>query len=337
MTPGLEQKPDQIGTVAVVGAAGFLGRRVVRRLADRGLAVRALMRHPGQASVISRPEKGLQGVEPVYADIRDVGELETALDGATSLIHLAAILRERRGATLASVNEEGADNVYKAAARAGIGRAVHVSVVGAAKDSPAPYMASRWRGEQIALKSKINPSILRLSALFGEGDEFTNALAAFVRLGPLMVVAGSGKALFQPLAADDAAEAIARAVANADESPVESGQTVELGGPETMTYNDIADAVAEAMGRRLVKLHMPIALLTPVVKFMNLVLSTPPVTTSQLQMLRLNNIPQGRSTEDIFGFSPVPMSGNIDYVRRVGYREALQIAAGRMPAHIRDH
>ena len=328
ITPGA----DQIGIIAVVGAAGFLGRRVVRRLADRGLPVKAVVRHPGQAAVIN----GL-GVEPVFADIRDVAELETAFDGATSLVHLAAILRERRGATLASVNETGAANVYEAAARSGIGRAVHVSVVGAAENSPAPYLASRWRGEQSALKSEIDPSILRLSALFGEGDEFTNALAAFVRLGPPMVVAGNGEARFQPLSADDAAEAIVRAVANPDESPVENGQIVELGGPHTMTYNEITDAVAEAMGRRLIKIHVPISMLSPAVKLMNLVLPTPPVTTSQLQMLRLNNIPRGRPFEDVFGFAPVPMSGNSDYVRRVGYREALQIVAGRMPAHIRDH
>jgi NADH dehydrogenase len=324
MTPG----EGHIGKIAVVGAAGFLGRRVVRRLADRGLAVRAVMRHPGQASAIDAP-----GVEPVFADVRDLAALEAAFDGAASLVHLAAILRERRGATLASVNESGAANVYEAAARSGVGRAVHVSIVGAAEDSPAPYMASRWRGEQIALKSEIGPSILRLSALFGEGDEFTNALAAFVRLGPLMPVAGDGKTRFQPLSADDAAEAIARAL----EGAVESRQTVELGGPETMTYDEIANAVAEAMGRRLVKVHVPISLLSPVVKLMNLVLSTPPVTTSQLQMLRLDNTPLGRPFEDVFGFAPGPMSGNIDYVRRVGYREALQIVAGRMPAHIRDH
>ena len=164
-----------------------------------------------------------------------------------------------------------------------------------------------------------------------------NALAAFIRLGPLVVVAGNGETRFQPLAADDAAEAIARAVAHPGENPVESGETVELGGPDTMTYNEITDAVAEAMGRRLVKVRVPIPLLSPVVKLMNLALSTPPVTTSQLQMLRLNNIPRGRPFEDVFGFAPVPMSGNIDYVRRVGYREALQIVAGRMPAHIRDH
>lgn len=332
-----EEMPDRPGIVAVVGAAGFVGRRVVRRLADRGVTVRAVMRHAGQASVIDGHDNNRHGVETVFADIRDVDALQSAFDGATSLVHLAAILRERRGATLDSVNEKGTANVYEAASRAGISHAVHVSVVGAAKESPAPYLASRWRGEQIALASPVGPSIIRLSALFGEGDEFTNALAAFVRLGPLMVVAGNGKALFQPLDAADAAEAIARAVANPQESPVESRQTAELGGPAVMTYNEITDAVAAAMGRRIVKTHMPIALLSPAVKLMNLVLSTPPVTTSQLQMLRLNNIPQGPSLEELFGFAPRPMSGNIDYVRRVGYREALQIVAGRMPAHIRDH
>lgn len=324
----------------VVGAAGFVGRRVVRRLAERGVAVRAVMRHRGQASVIAGFEKNPENagsIETVFADIRDVDALRSAFEGATSLVHLAAILRERRGATLESVNEAGTANVYEAASSAGISSAVHVSVVGASEDSPAPYLASRWRGEQIALESPAGPSILRLSALFGEGDEFTNALAAFVRLGPLMVVAGNGRALFQPLSADDAAEAIARAVASPGESPVQARQTVELGGPATMTYNEINDAVAGAMGRRIIKAHLPIAMLSPAIKLMNLVLSTPPVTTSQLQMLSLNNIPQGPSLEEVFGFAPRPMSGNIDYVRRVGYREALQIVAGRMPAHIRDH
>lgn len=314
--------------IAVTGAAGFHGRRVVAALTERGEQVKAVLRRKSQAEVVDR-----LAAEVAYADVRDEPALRVAFEDADWLIHLAAILRERGGETFESVNVEGTASVFRAAAQANIRRALHVSVVGADENSPEPYLASRGVGERIALATGIPTSVIRFSALFGEGDEFLNVLAAFVRLGPIVPVAGGGEARFQPLDARDAAEAIVRTLRA--EAPAE--EPLEAGGPEVVTYNQIVDTVAGAMGRRTLKVHMPIAVLAPIVRVMNLAVRTPPVTPHQLRMLRLDNVAGPNDFEARFGFTPRPMRGNIDYVGNVGLGDALRIVLGQMPRHIRDH
>lgn len=314
--------------IAVTGAAGFHGRRVVAALTERGEQVRAVLRRESQAKVVDTI-----AAEIAYAEVRDEPALRVAFEGADRLIHLAAILRERGAETFESVNIAGTANVFRAAAAANIRRALYVSVVGADENSPEPYLASRGAGERIAIASGIPTSVIRFSALFGEGDEFLNVLAAFVRLGPIVPVAGGGEARFQPLDARDAAEAIVHTLHA--EAPAEG--PLEAGGPEIVTYNQIIDTVAGAMGRRTLKVHVPIAVLAPIVQLMNLAIRTPPVTPNQLRMLRLDNVAGPNDFEARFGFTPRSMRGNIDYVRSVGLGDALRIVLGKMPRHIRDH
>ena len=314
--------------IAVTGAAGFVGRQVVAQLRARGESVRAVIRRPGQAAVVEAT-----GAEIAYADVRDEGAMTQGLDGADGLVHVTAILREQGGATYRSVNVDGAASVYRAAAAVGIRRAVQISAIGADVDSPEPYFASRAWGERHALESGVPTSVLRFSAGFGEGDEFTNVIAALVRLGPLVPVPGNGRARFQPIHVEDAARTIVQTVMG---EPLGT-EPVEVGGPEVLSYDQILDTVARTLGRRVLKLHVPIPLLAPVARLMDLLLKTPPVTPYQLRMLRLDNVAAPDGFEDRFGFTPRPLRGNIDYVRRVGIGEALRILSGRMPAHIRDH
>ena len=314
--------------IAVTGAAGFVGRQVVAQLRERGERVRAVIRRPAQAPVVEHT-----GAEVVYADLRDEPAMASALEGADGLIHTAAILRERGGATYQSVNVDGAAVVYRAAAEAGVGRAVQISAIGADADSPEPYFASRAAGERHALDSGVPTVVLRFSAGFGAGDEFTNLMAALVRLGPLVVVPGSGQARFQPIHVEDAARTIVQAIMDG----VSATGPVEVGGPEILSYDEILDEVARTLGRRVLKLHAPLRLLAPVVRIMDVVLRTPPVTSHQLSMLRLDNVAAPNGFMERFGFSPRPLCGNIDYVRNVGIGEALRILSGRMPRHIRDH
>lgn len=319
---------DISGCIAVTGAGGFLGRRVVQALSERGSRVRAVVRRPEQARVVApyRPEIA-------HADVTDPAALGEAFQGCTGLIHLAAILRERDGATYERVNHQGTQNVFRAAAEAGVGDAVQVSVIGASPSSQDPYLASRWGGEVTALGSGLRTRVVRFSVLFGEGDEFLNALAAFIRLGPVVPVAGNGRSKFQPIHVADAAECAVRAV----EGGGEGGERAEVGGPEVLTYEGILDLVAEAMGARVLKVKIPIPLLLPAVRVMGRLLDTPPVTANQLRLLRLDNVAKGPFAEEPFGLTPRPIRGNIDYVRRLTFADAAKIALGRMPPHIRDH
>jgi NADH dehydrogenase len=316
------------GPVVVTGAAGFLGRRIVREISAMGRPVRAIVRQPDQRVIVD-----LANVEAVEADVTDAHSLAAAMTGASLVVHSAAILRERGGATYESVNVQGAQRVFQAAVDAGIPRGVLVSVVGAEQTSSVRYLNSRGKSEAAARASGIDLSIARLSALFGEGDEFANALAALVRLGPFVPVIGSGNSCFQPLSADDAAYAIARLA----HSPAHDGEILELGGPDVLDYSQIVDLIADSMGRRTIKIHLPLLLMRPVIRIMELLTPNPPVTTELLNMLNIDNVASGSSFEELFDRPPRPMRDNIDYVNRVGILAALRIMIGHMPKHIRDH
>ena len=293
-----------------------------------GRPVRAIVRRPEQHAIVD-----LANVEAVEADITDSSSLAAVMSGASLIVHSAAILRERKGATYESVNVQGTQRVFQAAVDAGIPRGVLISVVGADQTSPVRYFNSRGKSEAAAQASGIDLSIARLSALFGEGDEFANALAALIRLGPFVPVIGSGKSRFQPFAADDAAYAVARLA----HSPAHDGEVLELGGPDVLDYIQILDVIAESMGRRTIKIRLPLPLMRPVIRIMELLTPNPPATSEQLQMLNIDNVASGPTFEELFDRPPRSMRGNIDYVRRVGIFSALRIMIGRMPRHIRDH
>ena len=314
--------------ILVTGATGFVGRQVVRELISRGRPVRALARAAVRAAVLPS-----EGIEVVHGDVLDPESLNRACDGVDAVIHLVAVIRERRERTFHQVNCVGTSNVLRAAESNNVGRVVLASAIGAGSDPSIRYMYSRWIAEQEAIRSPVRHTIVRSSTVFGEGDEFFNVLAAQVKLFPIVPVAGDGRATFQPIAVDDLAKCLAAALEREDVA----GRTVEVGGPDLLTYDQMLDIIAETLGARLVKAHVPLSLMRPVVGFMERLLDRPPATCEQLKMLTLDNTAGQDSVEREFGFKPRSLRGNLDYITRIGLLDALNIHLGSMPAHIRDH
>ncbi|MSQ07096.1 MAG: NAD-dependent epimerase/dehydratase family protein, partial [Dehalococcoidia bacterium] len=209
--------------VLVTGATGFLGRRVVRELLDRGHRVRALVHTPGREALLP------PGSVTVHqGSVSQPESLAAACWGVDAVVHLVAIIRRSKGASFDDVNRQGTANVVAAAkAAGGVQKLVHVSVIGAADNPALPYLQSKWQGEQAVVNSGVPYTILRPSLLFGEGDEFLNTLAGLVRVLPVVPVVGSGRNQFQPIAAEDLAKCVALAL----ERPPLNGQTIEIGGP----------------------------------------------------------------------------------------------------------
>ncbi len=314
--------------ILVTGAAGFLGRRVVRVLRERGHPVRGLLRSRGRAALVEGP-----GGEVALGEVTDPGTLDAAMDGVTGVVHLVAIIRERGELTFEAVNREGTGNVVEAARRYGVERLVHLSAIGAQDNPRYPYLRSKWQGERSVMEGGVPFTILRPSILFGEGDEFVNSLAAVVRALPVAVVLGDGSVRFQPMAADDVAEGVARTLD--DSSTI--GEVLELGGPEEMTYNQLMDTVCRRMGVRRPRLHLPPRLLRPAVAVAERVLSRPPITGHQLDMVALDNVPQENAAPRLLGRPPQALADGIDYVRSMSFVQAWRVLLGFMPAAIRDH
>src|SRR4029453_17284105 len=134
-------------TVSVFGGTGFLGRRLVRRLATEGATVRVAVRHPERARS-GLGAAGLDRVTPVYADVRDQTSVAAAVAGVDAVVNAVSAYIEKSGVTFQAVNEHGAKTLAQESAAAGVARLVLVSGIGADPESGSPYIRARGRGEQ---------------------------------------------------------------------------------------------------------------------------------------------------------------------------------------------
>ncbi len=157
--------------VLVTGGCGFIGRHLVRALRAEGRTVRVLARDPARVEAVFGTNDG-GGIEPAAGDLRDAGAVRRAVRGMGEVFHVGGVYRfgPRRAAEMEAANVGGTGHVLAAAWAEGVGRVVHVSSAGllegcgagpggpltenAFPDRPprcAPYKASKWRAERLAL------------------------------------------------------------------------------------------------------------------------------------------------------------------------------------------
>lgn len=290
--------------ILVTGGTGFIGRRLVARLVEADRQVRVLARGQRQAELPA-------GVERVRGSVVSGEGLAEAMAGVERVVHLVAIIREVKDQTFDGVIRRGTERVVEAAKAAGVRKLVYVSAIGARDDPTYPYLHAKWWAERAVIGSGLNYTVLRPSIVFGEGDEFINALAALVRSNPLLPIAGDGRTRFQPIWVEDVVTCIAACL----EDGSHDGEVVEIGGPERLTYEEMVDAVQEVLGKRRPKLHIPLFLMKPVARAMEALLPRPPVTVEQLKMLALDNVTEPDAVARHFGFQPKALREGIGYIK----------------------
>ncbi|PKB67594.1 MAG: hypothetical protein BZY81_04350 [SAR202 cluster bacterium Io17-Chloro-G4] len=313
--------------VLVTGATGFLGRRVVPALLARHHQVRCLVHTPGRERVFPPRTVDIQ-----YGNVLNPDALTVAFNGVDAAVHLVGTIRRGNRNTYDQINRQGVANVVAAAKAARVKHLVFVSAIGATGNPGYPYLFSKWQGEQEVANSGLSYTIIQSSIIFGPGDEFLNTIAAMVKTLPVVTVAGSGKNRIQPIDVEDVSWCIATAV----DLEVLKGKTIELGGPEQLSINEVFGIVARTMGKRRLRLHLPVWLMF-IMTWFSQVLPRPPITMDQLRLLPMRNVAEPQSVEDNFGFTPKTVEGNIDYVKLLSTREAFRILSGDMPSRIRDH
>ena len=314
--------------ILVTGSSGFLGRNVVKALRTRGESVRCFVRSPSRARVVTD-----YGVELAYGDVLDPASLKDAMRGVDAVAHLVAIIRERGRNTFDRVNRQGTETVVQAARDEGVRHIVHVSAIGVQENQDYPYLYSKWLGEQEVIRGGVAYTIIRPSILFGPGDEFINTLAGVVKSFPVAPVAGDGRVRFQPISVEDVGGIVSLVAGNHRFG----GKIIEVGGPDHLTYNEILDIIARILGVRRVKVHLPAPLMRLLTRVMEAVIPNPPATTSQLEMLSLDNVTDLGSVERNFRMRPRPLEGNIGYIRNASRLDSLRIALGFPPRRMRDH
>jgi NADH dehydrogenase len=158
--------------------------------------------------------------------------------------------------------------------------------------------------------------------IFGPEDEFVNVLARLVRLSPLIYpLPGGGEARFQPVAVDDVARAIGLAL---DESDAQR-TTYALGGPEALTLRQMVRRVLLAMRTKRLLVGVPVWLIRPLVAIAQRILPNPPVTTSLLDLLSLDNTIADPSAWPALGITPTSFTPhNLAYLRNITVSDAIE-------------
>ena len=289
----------------VTGASGYVGRRLVARLAERGTPVRALV-HRSQNELPT-------GVEAVSGDIADSASLASACAGVDAVVNLAAITADRKplAGGYDRVNAEGPAALAAAARAAGVRRFVHLAGIDTTVGPPGPYLAGRRRGDAAVLASGIESvAIVRPSIMFGGRDSaFVKALARLVRLAPAVPVPGDGTVRIQMVWVEDVVRCI---VQLADD--MRPGQ-FPVGGPDQPTYDEVLDTIGEGLGKRRVrKLHLPMPVFAAQARVLAL-LPSPPLTPAALELFASDNTTTPDAIEQQFGVRP---RGFAEHVRREG-------------------
>ena len=290
--------------VFVTGASGFVGKHVVEALS--GHDVTALVRSPGSSAI--------KGVRPAIGDVTRAESLGGLLEGQDIVVHLVGIIEESKGISFDGVIRQGTENILNEAKRAGVGRFVLMSALGA-HDNPAfPYMQAKFRSEALVRSSGVDYTIIRPSVIFGRGDGFINALAGVVRSFPVTPVVGNGLTKFQPVSVIDVADAFAAVVGD---PRLAANQIVELGGADSMTYEEMIDLIAIELEKKRPKIHVPVRLMKLVVSLSSPLPKSirPPVTPEQLKMLALDNSVSPVPLTRLIGREPRSLRGNIGFIR----------------------
>jgi uncharacterized protein YbjT (DUF2867 family) len=269
--------------VTVFGGSGFLGRHVVRALANRGYRIRVAVRRPELTGHL-RPMGKVGQIHAVQANLRHPASVAAALRDAEVAVNLVGILFQRGRQRFDAVQAQGAHAVAIAAKAEGA-RLVHVSAIGADDKSASHYARSKADGERLVMEAVPAAIIMRPSIVFGPEDDFFNRFAALARMSPALPLVGGGRTRFQPVFAGDVAEAIALAVDGA----AKPGTIYELGGPDVRTFREWMEFILRTVRRRRLLVPVPFAVMKLLAAFAQF-MPKPAITPDQVELLQRDNI-----------------------------------------------
>jgi len=304
--------------VLVTGASGLVGIHTCRELSKNGWQVRALIRDPAKAAMAL----GQLPVEFRVGDVRDATALRSSLSGCGAVVHLAAIAIEKKGESYTESNTAATERLISAARAETVQRLIFMSQNGADSRSPYPFLHSKGVAQDSVKTSGLRWTVLRPSVIFGPEDQFVNVLGRLIRLTPkIFPLPGGGTARFQPIAVDD----VARVVRLSLEKKETVNQVYDLGGAVPLTLREMTERIMTAMKTDRTLVGVPVKVLRPLVALAERLLPNPPVTSSLLDLLALDNTVAHNALTEYFKVVPIPFAADeLQYLRRITAKNAFR-------------
>jgi len=303
---------------AIIGGTGFVGSYIVDALLDAGHEPHVLVRSGSEAKLHRAGE-----CKVTTGDLESPDAVDALVSGCDAVIYNVGILREfpGKGITFDALQYRGAKTVAEAAKRAGVRRFLLMSANGI-DSAQTPYQTTKLKAEAMIRDSGLDYTIFRPSVIFGDPRgtmEFATQLYRDMVRAPLPAVGfhtglspAHGEVLMSPVHVRDVADAFVNALS--DESTV--GKCFVLGGPEVVSWPQMLQRIAEAVGKKKFILPMPIGFM----KFGATLLDWLPffpVTKDQLTMLADGNTAEPDDLVSLIGREPREFSPeNLGYLGR---------------------
>jgi uncharacterized protein YbjT (DUF2867 family) len=269
--------------VVLLGGSGFFGRHVAQALLAQGARLRIVSRHPERAFAL-KTLGNLGQVQFARGDVLSPEGLAHALAGAAGVVNLVGAFV----GDLDALQGQSLGRIAAAAKAAGASAFVQISAIGADAASPIAYARTKGEGEAAVLAAFPAATVLRPSLMFGPDDNFVNMFARLIAMLPALPVFGP-QAKLQPVSVDDAAEAVAAALAD---PAAHGGRIYELAGPEVVTMLWLHQRIAAAQGRERVWAELP-DFVSGAFAMLTGWLPGAPITSDQWALLKAGNMASG--------------------------------------------
>lgn len=296
------------GMILVTGSTGFIGNNFVRKLDDNSFDYRLLL-SPGST------DGGLprgKNYDLVMSSMDDSGGLRAAFNQVDFVFHLAGVEQAGLKANLSQFEIRNLETLTEIAKQVGVKRFYYISHLGADKNSAYGLLKAKGLGEEVVKKSGLQYTIFRTSWLFGEGDHFTQSIARLLKsfLG-FFFLPGEGQVLLQPLWIDDFVTALLWSM----DMPEIINQIIEIGGPEQLSYREIAQLVGQALGKNPKFLNISPVQYSFLTQMIENNMKNPPINVYWMDYLAENRTTALDGMSRIFEINPARMKTKLTHLK----------------------
>jgi nucleoside-diphosphate-sugar epimerase len=262
----------------ILGGGGFIGRYLVRNLTKKNYRCIISTRNAFQKGYL-KTQSTPGSVELINWNPLDFDELKESINNSDVVINLIGILYETRRQKFMNIHGVIPEVIAKICAKSDVKKFIHVSAIGANKNSKSLYQKSKFQGETNALTNFKNTTIIRPSVVCGTEDNFTNLFSKLSILPIIPVVGINYK--FQPILVTDVADAIIKAI----EAKNNYGKIYEIGGPKIISFGDMVKSIMKTLNKKKFIFEMPMPIAKIQSSIMSLLPIPPILTKDQCEIL----------------------------------------------------
>ena len=255
--------------ILIVGASGRLGGTIAKRLLAQGKAVRLMTRTPSNLVHLKQ-----QGAEVVSGDLRNPASLLSACEGVEQVLAAAHALTGKGDNNPQTVDDAGNRQLIDTARAAGVKHFVFLSILGASPDAPVEFFRIKYHTEEYLRTSGLSFTIIRPSAFM---DLWAQLIGLPILEQGKTTIFGRGNNPINFVAVED----VARFVCIAFENSRTRNEVIEVGGPENLTLNQVAETFERVSGRQAKKRHIPL----PMMRAMSILMQ--PINPALSRQIRL--------------------------------------------------